>query len=101
MQPIIKPPVRLVAALPHEVKSGGEGWTLTAGFADSPFGRCLIAESPRGICHLSFVSSAGDPAALRGLQQQWPRAKIRRSDSFARDFTSQIFAKPSRRDPRH
>src|SRR5437016_10963836 len=42
--------VTLEAASPGELKSGGEGWTITAGFAQSPFGRCLIALSPRGFC---------------------------------------------------
>ena len=38
--------VSLEAATPGEIKSGGEGWTLTAGFANSPFGDCVIATSP-------------------------------------------------------
>src|ERR1700689_309382 len=34
--------VSLDAASPGEVKSGGEGWTIAIGFADSPFGKCLV-----------------------------------------------------------
>src|SRR5664280_1025780 len=49
--------VNLEAASPGELKSGGAGWTISSGFADSPFGKCLIAESPRGICHLSFAEN--------------------------------------------
>src|SRR5581483_11545635 len=41
--------VTLEAASPGELKSGGERWTIIAGFGDSPFGDCLVAESPRGI----------------------------------------------------
>ena len=58
--------VALEAASPGEVKSGGEGWTLSVGFADSPFGRCLTAEGPRGICHLSFVESEDGASELAG-----------------------------------
>src|SRR5437868_3105243 len=41
--------VQLEAASPGEIKSGGAGWVIQAGFAESPFGVCFIAESPRGI----------------------------------------------------
>ena len=44
--------VKLEAASPGELKSGGEGWSISFGFADSPFGRCLVGESHRGVCHL-------------------------------------------------
>lgn len=47
--------VKLDAATPGEVKAGGEGLSMTFGFAESPFGRCLLAESPRGICYLAFA----------------------------------------------
>src|SRR5258708_29938859 len=39
--------VNLEAAAPGELKSGGAGWTISFGYTDSPFGKCLIAESPR------------------------------------------------------
>src|ERR1051325_4703128 len=42
--------VTLEAVTPGEFKSGGAGLTITAGFHDSPFGECLIAVTPRGIC---------------------------------------------------
>lgn len=86
--------VQIEAASPGELKSGGVGWTLSCGFADSPFGKCLIAESPRGICHLSFVEQ--EQAALSQLQEEWPRAKIVRSDDPAKKMAGRIFACPPR-----
>ena len=50
--------LRMEAASPGEIKSGGAGWTMTAGFALTPFGDCLAAQGPRGVCHLSFVDGA-------------------------------------------
>jgi AraC family transcriptional regulator of adaptative response/methylated-DNA-[protein]-cysteine methyltransferase len=83
--------VILEAASPGEVKSGGAGWTITAGFADSPFGRCLIGESPRGLCHLSFID-AGDGAAGRTmLRENWPRARLRHDDASAARLAGDIF----------
>ena len=89
--------VILEAASPGEVKSGGAGWTITAGFADSPFGRCLIGESPRGLCHLSFVDSGDGAAALAALRENWPRARLQRDDAIASRLTSGIFQRPENR----
>jgi AraC family transcriptional regulator of adaptative response/methylated-DNA-[protein]-cysteine methyltransferase len=83
--------VILEAASPGEVKSGGAGWTITAGFADSPFGRCLIGESPRGLCHLSFIDAGGAAAALTVLREIWPRAHLLHDDVSAARLAGQIF----------
>ncbi len=85
--------VNLEAASPGEVKSGGADWTISFGFADSPFGKCLIAESPRGICHLSFVESENEKTALAALQEDWPQAKLKRDDSAAAQLAAKIFAR--------
>ena len=82
--------VNLEAASPGEMKSGGADWTITAGFASSPFGECLIAESPRGICHLSFVDE-DDEMAWETLKKDWPNATLRRNDSTAIRIVEQIF----------
>ncbi len=68
--------ITLDAATPGEIKTRGNGLTLRAGCADSPFGHCLIAESPRGICHLSFFDGDDPNQALAELQAEWPLAKI-------------------------
>ena len=66
--------VSLYAATPGEIKSGGEGWIMKAGFAETPFGRCLIASSPRGICHISFADDGlGGAEDLDCLRVEWPR----------------------------
>jgi AraC family transcriptional regulator of adaptative response/methylated-DNA-[protein]-cysteine methyltransferase len=83
--------VTLEAASPGELKSGGEGWTITAGFADSPFGRCLIGESPRGLCYLSFVEPGQNQSALAALQAEWPKARLRRADSAAARTAPRLF----------
>ena len=87
--------VNLEAASPGELKSGGAGWTISFGFADSPFGKCLIAESPRGLCHLSFVENENGGTALAVLQEDWPQAKLKRDDSVAAGFAARIFARPT------
>jgi AraC family transcriptional regulator of adaptative response/methylated-DNA-[protein]-cysteine methyltransferase len=85
--------ISLEAASPGEVKSGGEGWTITVGFADSPFGKCLIGEGHRGLCHLSFVDSNNKSAALAGVKSQWPRAYLQRDDTAVSQLANRIFAR--------
>jgi AraC family transcriptional regulator of adaptative response/methylated-DNA-[protein]-cysteine methyltransferase len=47
--------------------------TIRYGLHATPFGKCLIATTDRGICHLSFVqSSEGD--AIDGLVAEWKQA---------------------------
>ena len=87
--------VTLEAASPGEIKSGGAGWTISAGFAASPFGKCLVAESPRGICHLAFVEPEQDAAAWAALQGNWPQARLHRDDSGAAQRAGRIFELPA------
>ncbi|MDA8165034.1 MAG: methylated-DNA--[protein]-cysteine S-methyltransferase [Desulfobacteraceae bacterium] len=83
--------VSLEAASPGELKSGGAGWTMAAGFGESPFGSCLVAESPRGICHLAFVESGNGEAEWVGLQEKWPSARLHRDDATAARLAGRIF----------
>ena len=84
--------VNLEAASPGELKSGGKGWTISAGFADSPFGPCLVAESPRGICQMDFIESRNGEEEWRTLQDNWPRALLHRDDVTATRLVERIFA---------
>ncbi|MEJ2031841.1 MAG: helix-turn-helix domain-containing protein, partial [Deltaproteobacteria bacterium] len=88
--------VTLEAASPGELKSGGAGWTIAAGFAESPFGRSLVAEGPRGICWLSFIEPESEEAAWTALQASWPRARLQRDDAIAARLTVRTFAPPGR-----
>lgn len=92
--------VNLESASPGEIKSGGTEWTIAAGFAESPFGTCLVAESPRGICHLSFVETGARNPAWSKLRKDWSNAQLRRNDSAAKKIVRQIFAPPAGRKPR-
>jgi len=82
--------VTMEAASPGELKAGGAGWVIGYGVFESPFGNCLIAESPRGICHLSFFES--EKIAVAELKAEWPRATWKRDDSMAKGLAARIFA---------
>ena len=81
--------VNLEAATPGEVKSGGTGLTITAGFAETPFGTGLVAETARGVCYLSFE----DQDAWSHLEGLWPNAHLIRDDEAALKLGQRIFEK--------
>ena len=84
--------VSLDAATPGEIKARGAGVTIQAGVAESPFGHCLIGETVRGICHLSFFDEGGRETAVAGMRAEWPLAAVDFSDDHAALLASKIFA---------
>jgi AraC family transcriptional regulator of adaptative response/methylated-DNA-[protein]-cysteine methyltransferase len=63
------------AVSPGEYKSRGAGVTIRYGIHPTPFGKCLIATTERGICHLGFVqTSEGD--AIDNLVADWKQARM-------------------------
>lgn len=67
--------VTVEAVTPGEFKSGGLGLEIAYGLHDTPFGRCLLAVTERGICALSFVDDGPD-TAIAELRTRWPAAQI-------------------------
>jgi len=63
------------AVSPGEYKSHGEGVTIRYGLHASPFGRCLVAVTERGICHLGFVQIS-EGAAIDNLVAEWKNARM-------------------------
>jgi len=83
--------VTLEAASPGEMKNGGAGMEIDYGFAETPFGEALIAETERGIGYLSFVQEAAPDAVRDQMVEQWPKAKLHRSDQRAAELSTKIF----------
>lgn len=88
----MNPSHELVAATASEIKARGAGMSLRAGIADSPFGHCLIADSPQGICCLSFFDSNDKNAAATELRDVWPLAEVVWETSHARALADGIFS---------
>jgi AraC family transcriptional regulator, regulatory protein of adaptative response / methylated-DNA-[protein]-cysteine methyltransferase len=78
------------AVSPGEYKSRGEGVTIRYGIHPTPFGKCLIATTERGICHLSFVqTSEGD--AIDNLVADWKQATMIEDHRSTVDLIEPIF----------
>jgi AraC family transcriptional regulator, regulatory protein of adaptative response / methylated-DNA-[protein]-cysteine methyltransferase len=91
--------VSMEAASPGEIQSGGAGWTITAGFGPSPFGDCLAAQSPRGVCHISFVDR-NRKDSWDNLKELWPNALWERDDAAIQKMLGGVFTKPDKSETR-
>jgi AraC family transcriptional regulator, regulatory protein of adaptative response / methylated-DNA-[protein]-cysteine methyltransferase len=92
--------VSLEAASPGEMKSGGRGWQIVFGFAETPFGECMMAESPRGICHLAFTDGEDPAQTQAALRRNWPEATFTQNNRVARRRAAAIFSRTHGNTPR-
>lgn len=93
------PCISLDAATPDEIKSRGASLVVRAGVASSPFGQCLVGETPRGICHLSFFDGGGRERAAAELSADWPMAEVTWDDARAASLVAEIFPPSPARNP--
>lgn len=64
--------VSIEGMTPGEFKNGGEQLNINYSFADSPFGKLIVASTTKGICHLFFEED--EEQALAGLKSRFPKA---------------------------
>jgi AraC family transcriptional regulator, regulatory protein of adaptative response / methylated-DNA-[protein]-cysteine methyltransferase len=86
----------LEAATPGEFKAGGAGLTIRHASADSPFGRCLLLWSERGVMGLAFVNDTGEEAlALEELAAPYFAARFVADEAGAEALAARIFRAPN------
>ncbi len=96
----------LEAVTPGEFKSGGSGLEIRYGVHATPFGRALVASTPRGLCRLAFLdpegqqdremeAQAGVRTELQRLAANWPRANIALDPEHGAELIAGVFARPS------
>jgi AraC family transcriptional regulator of adaptative response/methylated-DNA-[protein]-cysteine methyltransferase len=91
--------VTFEAMTPGEYKRQGAGLQITYGFHQTPFGRCLLATTQRGICGLHFLPN-GDSAVLEQLRANWPQAQFVEKSSQTQRVVDRIFASGPMDQPR-
>lgn len=86
--------VNAEAVTPGEYQRAGAGLEIRYGFHPTPFGECLIALTPRGICHLAFTQPVTREAARARLAHDWPAAVLRADQQGTRAAAAQAFPPP-------
>jgi AraC family transcriptional regulator, regulatory protein of adaptative response / methylated-DNA-[protein]-cysteine methyltransferase len=87
------------AVTPGEVKSRGEGLSIEYGFHPSPFGRCLVAVTDRGICGLSFVQEGPEESLVHNLRSRWPGARLELDQVSTAPLAQRIFSFDAHNEP--
>jgi AraC family transcriptional regulator of adaptative response/methylated-DNA-[protein]-cysteine methyltransferase len=83
--------IHIEGMTPGEYKNGGENLMIHYSFGESPFGRVLLASTPKGICHLAFAE--GKIQALDTLKENFPRAKFAQKTESMHQHAFSFFAK--------
>jgi len=86
--------VQIEGWLPSFYKSG-PGYDLTIEYSvhESPFGEMFVAETPRGICKVSFSSGLPLIAFVSNLQRLLPEAKLLRKEPEPIEIFQSIFSR--------
>ena len=79
------------AVTPGEYKSSGLGVNIVYGWYDSPFGKCLVASTERGLCGLFFVRDNDRRRVLDELTGIWNRANLTEDNESLVNLTERIF----------
>ena len=83
--------VSVEAVTPGEYKTGGENLQIEYGFHSTPFGRCLLATTKRGICRLDFYDQQRKEDLVEILCREWPNAIISPNENTTQNYIARIF----------
>lgn len=86
--------VTLEAVTPNEYKTGGENVEIAYGFHETPFGKCFIALTERGICGLSFIQIDNELAIFNDFKKKWLNADFEKNEVKTALIINQIFNAP-------
>lgn len=76
--------VNIEGMTPGEFKNGGADLTINYCFAESPFGKVIVASTSKGVCAMSFEEDENQ--ALIDLKKRFPNAKYHQyADKFQQD----------------
>lgn len=79
--------IRIEGMTPADFKNGCKDLTINYDFADSPFGKLIIASTQKGICYMAF--EADENRALSNLKLKFPHATLhRKSDQIQQNALS-------------
>lgn len=93
------------AVTPGELKNRGKGLTIAYGYHKTPFGECLLALTPRGVCGLYFLQDDDHLAARSDLERRWKKAELiadqAATGAMLKDFFSFFDGQGERHVPLH
>jgi len=83
--------VNIESVTPGEFKILGKTLSINYGFAESPFGKCFIATTQRGVCSLQFVDN-NEQEVVDEFRLAWGNASFYPDDDIALQIKNKIFS---------
>ena len=73
----------------EEIKNGSTNLSINYSIAETPFGKVLIASTPKGICHAAFFDNKSE--AIVDLKSRFPNANYSESEDDAHQRALKFF----------
>ena len=83
--------IKIEGMTPGEFKNGGENLAINYSFAESPFGKILVASTNKGICYMAFADD--EQKTFAELKKQFPLAKYHQVVDLVQQNALYIFTK--------
>jgi AraC family transcriptional regulator, regulatory protein of adaptative response / methylated-DNA-[protein]-cysteine methyltransferase len=83
--------IKIEGMTPGEYKNGGAALSINYSYAESPFGKILVASTGKGICHMAFADE--EENALAELKQQFPNALYKQVVDLIQQNALYIFSR--------
>ncbi len=87
--------INVDAVTPGEYKTGGTDLQINYAIHPTPFGRCFIATTERGICRMEFIDTGTAKSSIQRLRHNWPNAVIKEDTTVTGKIIQQIFSPPT------
>lgn len=81
--------VNIEGMTPAEYKNGGKNLVIHYSFAESPFGKLIVASTAKGVCYMAFDED--EARAFTGLKQKFPNAQFQQTPDEMQQHALSIF----------
>lgn len=81
--------INIEGMTPAEYKNGGVNLVINYRFAESPFGKLVVASTMKGVCHLAFIDNG--VMAVADLKKRFPNASFQLKDDLIQHNALTIF----------
>ena len=91
--------VSVETVTPGQFKTRGRDIEICYSISDSPFGRCLLAMTQKGVSDLRFVDGDRGEQAVRDLSRKWSSAVFTQNQQMGDEMVRRIFSPMSGSGP--
>jgi AraC family transcriptional regulator of adaptative response/methylated-DNA-[protein]-cysteine methyltransferase len=82
--------IRIEGMSPAEYKNGAKNLAINYHFAESPFGKLIVASTSKGVCYMAFNQDEAEAAS--DLRRKFPNATFRRQSDGIQQSALLVFA---------